>query len=183
MHEVTGKPAPAACWARSCPRPACGRLARHPPCCCRPPALAPPLRLQDWAARTALDIARGLAHLHGECHLVHRDVSTNNVLLAPDPSDPRGFRAKLSDFGAAGRGARRPARAVMHGASGRRGLGAAVRVCRGGGVAPGRHVQGVPPAGGQLEEQDGVVSGGGAGGQDWEGAARRGIATKTRPFA
>ncbi|KAL4426393.1 hypothetical protein ABPG77_004687 [Micractinium sp. CCAP 211/92] len=57
--------------------------------------------LCDWAARTALDIALGLAHLHSECLLVHRDVSTNNVLLVPDPSDPRGFRAKLSDFGLA----------------------------------------------------------------------------------
>ncbi len=63
------------------------------------PAPATPLRPQDWAARTALDIALGLAHLHTECRLVHRDVSTNNVLLVPDPSDPRGFRAKLSDFG------------------------------------------------------------------------------------
>ncbi|KAL4430886.1 hypothetical protein ABPG75_006142 [Micractinium tetrahymenae] len=53
----------------------------------------------DWAARTALDVARGLAHLHDSCQLVHRDVSTNNVLLSADPGDPRGFRAKLSDFG------------------------------------------------------------------------------------
>ena len=25
--------------------------------------------------------------------------STNNILLAPNPHDPRGFSAKLSDFG------------------------------------------------------------------------------------
>ena len=50
--------------------------------------------------RTARDIAAGLAHLHSE-RVVHRDVSTNNVLLAPDPADPRGFSAKLADFGLA----------------------------------------------------------------------------------
>lgn len=62
---------------------------------------APTRPPQDWVCRTALDVARGLAHLHGTCRLVHRDVSTNNILLCPDPSDPRGFRAKLSDFGLA----------------------------------------------------------------------------------
>lgn len=53
----------------------------------------------DWIIRTALDVAEGLAHLHDRRNLVHRDISTNNVLLVPDPSDPRGFRAKLADFG------------------------------------------------------------------------------------
>lgn len=36
--------------------------------------LAPPHVLQDWVCRTARDIARGLAHLHGELGLVHRDM-------------------------------------------------------------------------------------------------------------
>lgn len=53
----------------------------------------------DWVCRTARDVAQGLAYLHDSLHIVHRDVSTNNVLLAPDASDPRGFRARLSDFG------------------------------------------------------------------------------------
>jgi interleukin-1 receptor-associated kinase 1 len=48
---------------------------------------------------TALDVARGLAFLHGPAHrLVHRDLSPANVLLTSAPT-PRGFRALLSDFG------------------------------------------------------------------------------------
>lgn len=54
---------------------------------------------EDWVVLTALDVARGLQHLHEARQLVHRDLSTSNVLLQPDPSDPRGFRALLSDFG------------------------------------------------------------------------------------
>ncbi|PRW58290.1 Mitogen-activated kinase kinase kinase 13-A [Chlorella sorokiniana] len=53
----------------------------------------------DWACRTALDVALGLDYIHTQQRVVHRDVSTNNILLALNPHDPRGFSAKLSDFG------------------------------------------------------------------------------------
>ena len=51
---------------------------------------------------TALEIAQGLEHLHHpDRRMVHRDLSAANVLLVTHPGE-RGFRALLSDFGAAG---------------------------------------------------------------------------------
>lgn len=48
---------------------------------------------------TALDIAEGLSALHlPRHHLVHRDISPNNILLVSSEND-RGFTAKLCDFG------------------------------------------------------------------------------------
>ena len=51
---------------------------------------------------TAVDIARGMVHLH-KSGLVHSDLKARNVLLkstqSPSVTDPRGFVAKLSDFG------------------------------------------------------------------------------------
>lgn len=53
----------------------------------------------DWPTRqkVCLDIARGLAFLHGESTLkvVHRDIKTTDVLLDKD------LNAKISDFGLA----------------------------------------------------------------------------------
>ena len=49
--------------------------------------------------RDATAVLAGWAHRRFAALQVHRDVSTSNILLTPDPSDPRGFRAKLSDFG------------------------------------------------------------------------------------
>ena len=50
---------------------------------------------------TALDVARGLQYLHNqERRIVHRDLSSTNVLLTSTPHDERGFVARLSDFGA-----------------------------------------------------------------------------------
>ncbi|GMH24266.1 hypothetical protein Nepgr_026109 [Nepenthes gracilis] len=53
----------------------------------------------DWPTRQkmCLDIARGLAYLHGESRLkiVHRDIKATNVLLDKD------LNAKISDFGLA----------------------------------------------------------------------------------
>lgn len=37
--------------------------------------------------------------MHGAPHPCHARRSTNNILLATNPHDPRGFSAKLSDFG------------------------------------------------------------------------------------
>jgi serine/threonine protein kinase len=54
---------------------------------------------------TALEVARGLQYLHApERRMVHRDLSASNVLLTTAGGDERGFRALLSDFGAAAAG-------------------------------------------------------------------------------
>ncbi len=47
---------------------------------------------------TALDIARAMAHLHSE-NIVHSDLKARNVLLKSAMTDPRGFLAKVADFG------------------------------------------------------------------------------------
>ncbi|GFR44776.1 hypothetical protein Agub_g6108 [Astrephomene gubernaculifera] len=47
---------------------------------------------------TLLEIALALRHMHS-LHLVHCDLKPQNVLLKSSPRDPRGFTAKLSDFG------------------------------------------------------------------------------------
>ncbi|KAG2422583.1 hypothetical protein HXX76_015911 [Chlamydomonas incerta] len=47
---------------------------------------------------TLLEVALALRHMHS-LHLVHCDLKPQNVLLKSSPRDPRGFTAKLSDFG------------------------------------------------------------------------------------
>jgi hypothetical protein len=48
---------------------------------------------------TALDVARGMQHLHA-LGFVHMDLKAENVLLTSCPGDPlRGFTAKVADFG------------------------------------------------------------------------------------
>ncbi|KIY99154.1 BRASSINOSTEROID INSENSITIVE 1-associated receptor kinase 1 [Monoraphidium neglectum] len=47
---------------------------------------------------TALEVARALAFLH-ENGVVHADLKARNVLLKSNASDPRGFIAKVGDFG------------------------------------------------------------------------------------
>ncbi|KAG2443163.1 hypothetical protein HYH02_009573 [Chlamydomonas schloesseri] len=49
---------------------------------------------------TLLEVALALRHMHS-LHLVHCDLKPQNVLLKSNPRDPRGFTAKLSDFGLA----------------------------------------------------------------------------------
>ncbi|KAG2486383.1 hypothetical protein HYH03_014963 [Edaphochlamys debaryana] len=49
---------------------------------------------------TLLEVALALRHMHG-LHMVHCDLKPQNVLLKSSPRDPRGFTAKLSDFGLA----------------------------------------------------------------------------------
>ncbi|XP_010038833.2 BRASSINOSTEROID INSENSITIVE 1-associated receptor kinase 1 [Eucalyptus grandis] len=53
----------------------------------------------DWSIRMriALGVARGLAHLHDQCHpsIIHRDVSCSNILLNEE------FEPVLGDFGLA----------------------------------------------------------------------------------
>jgi hypothetical protein len=58
-----------------------------------------PLLLQSVYA-TLLEIGLALRHMHS-LHLVHCDLKPQNVLLKTAPRDPRGFMAKLSDFGLA----------------------------------------------------------------------------------
>jgi serine/threonine protein kinase len=47
---------------------------------------------------TAIDVARAMAHLHKH-NIVHSDLKARNVLLRSDAHDPRGFTAKVADFG------------------------------------------------------------------------------------
>ena len=47
---------------------------------------------------TLLEVALALRHLHS-MNLVHCDVKPANVLLRSSATDPRGFTAKLTDFG------------------------------------------------------------------------------------
>ncbi|KAK1410566.1 hypothetical protein QVD17_37103 [Tagetes erecta] len=53
----------------------------------------------NWKQRFDIifGIARGLAHLHGECHvkIIHRDIKSSNILLDND------FQPKIADFGLA----------------------------------------------------------------------------------
>ncbi|KXZ43293.1 hypothetical protein GPECTOR_95g682 [Gonium pectorale] len=49
---------------------------------------------------TLLEVALALRHMHA-LHMVHCDLKPQNVLLKSSPRDPRGFTAKLSDFGLA----------------------------------------------------------------------------------
>ncbi|XP_021971360.2 cysteine-rich receptor-like protein kinase 2 [Helianthus annuus] len=53
----------------------------------------------DWNQRyeIILGIAKGLTHLHSECHvkIIHRDIKSSNILLSDD------FKAKIADFGLA----------------------------------------------------------------------------------
>lgn len=49
---------------------------------------------------TAVEISHGVQFLHNCANpVIHRDLSTNNVLLKTDTHNPRGFRAVVSDFG------------------------------------------------------------------------------------
>ncbi|KAG2437335.1 hypothetical protein HXX76_005992 [Chlamydomonas incerta] len=59
-----------------------------------------PAMVVDLAAvlDTAIDIARAVAHLHRE-GIVHADLKPRNVLLKGSTHDPRGFVAKVADFG------------------------------------------------------------------------------------
>ncbi|GLC56027.1 hypothetical protein PLESTB_001056700 [Pleodorina starrii] len=60
----------------------------------------PPALVVDLPAvlDTAIDVARALAHLHA-CRVVHADLKPRNVLLKGSTTDPRGFVAKVADFG------------------------------------------------------------------------------------
>ncbi|GLI62400.1 hypothetical protein VaNZ11_005017 [Volvox africanus] len=64
------------------------------------PQPPPPPMLVDLAAvlDTAIDVARAVAHLHRE-GIVHADLKPRNVLLKGSTTDPRGFVAKVADFG------------------------------------------------------------------------------------
>jgi eukaryotic-like serine/threonine-protein kinase len=52
------------------------------------------------AASIARHVAGALAAAHGH-GIVHRDLKPDNVFLVPDPTQPRGERAKVLDFGIA----------------------------------------------------------------------------------
>lgn len=52
----------------------------------------------DAALQTCADIARGMHYLHGR-NVIHGDLKCTNVLLCSSLQDPRGFIAKVADFG------------------------------------------------------------------------------------
>ena len=49
---------------------------------------------------TARDVASAMAHIHS-AKILHADLKASNILLKSDVNDPRGFVAKVSDFGLA----------------------------------------------------------------------------------
>ncbi len=65
-----------------------------------PPPAPPPGPSPQAVYCTLLEVALALRHMHG-LHMVHCDLKPQNVLLKSSPRDPRGFTAKLSDFGLA----------------------------------------------------------------------------------
>ncbi|KAK9809152.1 hypothetical protein WJX72_010289 [[Myrmecia] bisecta] len=54
----------------------------------------------DAILRTALEVAQALTYLHS-LRVIHTDVTSRNILLkrCSHPQDPRGFTAKVADFG------------------------------------------------------------------------------------
>ncbi|KAL6758747.1 hypothetical protein V8C86DRAFT_2587039 [Haematococcus lacustris] len=48
--------------------------------------------------QVALDIAQGLAYIHSK-DVIHGDLSSGNIMLRSDPSNPLGVQAKVCDFG------------------------------------------------------------------------------------
>lgn len=56
----------------------------------------PPIR--QHVLRTALEIASAMSYCHG-LNILHGDLTGNNVLLVSSNRDPRGFVAKVTDFG------------------------------------------------------------------------------------
>ncbi|KAG2496232.1 hypothetical protein HYH03_005830 [Edaphochlamys debaryana] len=61
-------------------------------------AVARPVLNLRFILMTLLDVAMALRHLHSH-NLIHRDLKPANVLLSSSHTDPRGFVAKLADFG------------------------------------------------------------------------------------
>lgn len=66
----------------------------------RSPRASAPNFFHQSVYLTLLEIALALRHMHSLA-LVHCDLKPQNVLLKSSPRDPRGFTAKLSDFGLA----------------------------------------------------------------------------------
>jgi serine/threonine protein kinase len=64
------------------------------PLACRGSGALVPLTANEWMLVLS-DVARGLAYLHSEVRVIHRDVKSANVLL------DEGCRGRIGDFGIA----------------------------------------------------------------------------------
>lgn len=54
--------------------------------------------MQLAAVETCLDIVRGMAYLQNR-NIIHGDLKSSNVLLTGSLHEPKGFTAKVADFG------------------------------------------------------------------------------------